>query len=231
MLLSVIIPVYNEEASICDLIERVKASPVEKEIIVVDDCSCDHTLERLRSVTGVRLIVHPTNRGKGAAIRTALSQATGDIVLVQDADLEYDPSEYPKLLAPFADRTIDAVYGSRFRPIRGSLSSATSPSCRRFLLLSRLANLFLTFLTNLLFGICITDMETCYKAIRRSVFQKLNLCASRFEVEPEITAKLARLGYRVAEVPISYNARRIGKKIGVRDGFAACYYLLKWYFA
>lgn len=231
MLLSVVIPVYNEESSICDLIERVKAVPVEKEVIVVDDCSCDRTLERLHTVSGIRLFVHKTNRGKGAAVRTALSQAVGEIVIVQDADLEYDPAEYPRLLVPFSNKTIHAVYGSRFRR-RSSFSPGTELRSRRhFLLGSRLANIFLTFITNLLFGTRITDMETCYKAIRRQVFQKLNLSANRFEIEPEITAKLARLGCRIAEVPVSYNARRLGKKIGARDGLAACYYLLKWYFA
>ncbi|MEO0073058.1 MAG: glycosyltransferase family 2 protein [candidate division WOR-3 bacterium] len=230
MLLSVIIPAYNEESSIRDLIERVKASPVVKEIIVVDDHSSDHTLECLQAISGIKLLVHSSNCGKGAAIRTALSHARGDIVIVQDADLEYDPSEYPSLLVPFSDATVDAVYGSRFRRSTSFLRCAQPPR-RNFLLASRLANVFLTFLTNVLFGSRVTDMETCYKAIRRAVLERLNLSSSRFEIEPEITAKLSRLGCRIAEVPISYNARRIGKKIGARDGFLACCCLIKWYLA
>ncbi len=218
MKLSVLIPVYNEEASVEQLIARVKAVPVDKEIIVVDDHSQDRTLEVLKRIPGIRVFAHSTNQGKGAAIRTALKHATGDVVVIQDADLEYDPDDYPKLLAPFADPHVDAVYGSRFRG-RG-----------RFLLLSRLANYFLTFWTDILFGGRITDMETCYKVIRRPLFQSLELTASRFEIEPEITVKLLRKRARIVERPIRYNARTEGKKIGPRDGIMACWYLLKWYF-
>jgi len=216
--LSVIIPVYNEERSVAGLIERVKAVPVAKEIIAVDDCSSDRTLEVLRGVPGIRVFTHPENRGKGAGIRTGLRHTKGDIVLIQDADLEYDPDEYPRLLAPFADPAVDAVYGSRFR----------NPD-NTWLLHSKLANCFLTFTTNALFGGRVTDMETCYKAIRRPLFQDLDLTADRFEIEPEITAKLLRRRARIVEVPISYRARTEGKKIGPKDGVMACYFLAKWY--
>ncbi len=217
MKLSVLVPVYNEEASVAGLIESVKRVPVEKEIVVVDDCSRDRTLAVLEGIEGIRVLHHKANRGKGAAVRTALAAATGEVVVIQDADLEYDPADYPALLAPFSSPLIAAVYGSRVRG-RGE-----------FLFLSRLANYFLTFLTDLLFGGCITDMETCYKAVRRPVMVSLDITADRFEIEPEITAKLLRGRYRIAEVPIRYRARRTGKKIGPKDGLMALYYILKWY--
>ncbi len=217
MKLSVLVPVYNESASVARLIARVQAVPVDKEIIVIDDHSRDNTLEIIKTIPGISVLTHPVNRGKGAAIRTGLAAATGDVVVIQDADLEYDPADYPRLLAPFADPKVDAVYGSRFR------------GNGNFLLLSKLANYFLTFLTNALFGGRITDMETCYKAIRRGLFLRLNLTADRFEIEPEITAKLLRLRARVREVPISYRARREGKKIGPKDGLVACQSLARWY--
>jgi glycosyltransferase involved in cell wall biosynthesis len=216
--LSVVIPVYNEESSVTELVERVKAVAVDKEIITVDDHSSDSTLSVLNRIPGIRVISHPVNRGKGAAVRTGLSQASGDVVVIQDADLEYSPDDYPAMLKPFFDPKVDAVYGSRFR---GSGNS--------FLLLSKLANYFLTFFTNALFGGRITDMETCYKLIRRPLFQSLDLSADRFEIEPEITAKLLRRHCRIAEVPIQYNARTAGKKIGPRDGVAACIALVRWY--
>jgi len=216
-MLSVVIPVYNEETSVAELVERVKAVPVDKEIIIVDDHSNDGTLGVLSRIPDIRVISHPANRGKGAAVRTGLAQAKGDVVVIQDADLEYDPDDYPVLLRPFADPRVDAVYGSRFRG-RGS-----------FLLTSKLANYFLTFLTNALFGGRVTDMETCYKLIRRPLFRSLDLTADRFELEPEITAKLLRRRCRIAEVPIRYSARRDGKKIGPRDGISACIALARWY--
>ncbi|MBN2536881.1 glycosyltransferase family 2 protein [candidate division WOR-3 bacterium] len=218
MTLSVIIPVYNEEGSVARIIERVRAVPIEKEIITVDDHSSDNTLAVLRSIPGIRVVSHPENRGKGAGIRTGLEHATGDIVVIQDADLEYDPGDYPRLLAPFDDPAVDAVYGSRFR----------NPA-NRWLLHSKLANRFLTFLTNALFGGRVTDMETCYKLLRRPLFSRLGLTARRFEVEPEITAKLLRLRARISEVPITYRARSEGKKIGPWDGVMACWFLLKWW--
>jgi glycosyltransferase involved in cell wall biosynthesis len=217
MTLSVLIPVYNEETSVAKLVERVKAVPVNKEIITIDDHSSDGTLAVLNRIPGITVISHPVNRGKGAAVRTGLAQAAGDVVVIQDADLEYDPDDYPALLRPFEDPRVDAVYGSRFR---GGGS---------FLLMSKVANYFLTFLTNALFGGRITDMETCYKLIRRPLFQGLDLTADRFEIEPEITAKLLRRRCRIAEIPIHYNARTAGKKIGPRDGVAACVALVRWY--
>ena len=217
MKLSVLIPVYNEEQSVARLVDVVKAVPVDKEIIVVNDHSHDRTAEILKGITGIRTFQHPVNRGKGAAIRTALAHAQGDVCIIQDADLEYNPNEYPSLLEPFADPRVDAVYGSRFR---GDSS---------FLFLSRLANYFLTFLTNSLFGGRVTDMETCYKAIRRELFQSLGLTADRFEIEPEITAKLLRRHCRIVEKPIRYRARTEGKKIGAKDGVMACWFLAKWY--
>lgn len=217
MKLSVLVPVYNEEKSVAELIARVKSVPVDKEIIVVDDHSRDRTLEVLRTIPGIRVFTHEVNRGKGAGIRTALAHATGDVVLIQDADLEYNPDDYPVLLAPFSDPDVDVVYGSRFR------------GGGDFLFMSKMANYFLTFWTNILFGGKVTDMETCYKAIRRPLFQGLGLTADRFEIEPEITAKLMRRRCRIVEVPISYKARREGKKIGPKDGIMACYFLAKWY--
>ncbi|MEO0080238.1 MAG: glycosyltransferase family 2 protein [candidate division WOR-3 bacterium] len=217
MKLSVLIPAYNEAESIAQIVKRVMAVPVEKEIVVVDDCSTDRTFDIIRSLPGLTVCRHKVNQGKGAAIRTALDHATGDIAVVQDADLEYDPADYPKLLAPFTDPNVHVVFGSRFLG-RGS-----------FLFTSWLANIFLTLLTNALFGGGITDMETCYKAIRLPLFRRLKLQARRFDIEPEITAKLLRLGVRIIEVPISYHARRKGKKIGLKDAFVACYTLLKIY--
>lgn len=216
-MLSVIIPVFNEEASIIGLIERVRNVPLTKEIIIVDDCSQDLTPELLRTIPGIKLLTHSRNQGKGAAIRTGLKYAQGKFVIIQDADFEYDPNDYPRLIAPFADKSVGAVFGSRFR------------GRSKFLIPSLLANIFLTFLTNALYGSKITDMETCYKVIRRSLLQKLALVANRFEIEPEITAKLLRYRFRIVEVPIHYAARREGKKIGWRDGIAAIKALIKWY--
>lgn len=219
MLLSVLIPVYNEEQTIAAVVERVKAAPVAKEIIVVDDCSTDRTSELLRAIPGIVAIRHSTNRGKGAAVRTGLARAAGDVVLIQDADFEYDPADYPRLLAPFADGRVDAVFGSRFR------------GQGRFLPHSRLANLLLTFLTDALFGGRITDMETGYKAVRRQVLLGLGLRADRFDIEPEITCRLLRRHARIVEVPVSYTARREGKKIGPRDAVQAVGRLISLYVA
>ena len=215
-----IVPVFNERDTVGHLVDVVQAVPVEKEIIVVDDFSTDGTRDRLPGLTGVKVLCHDVNRGKGAAIRTGLAAATGDVVLIQDADLEYDPSEYPRLLAPFSDPHVQAVFGSRFK------------GDSDFLLLSKLANRFLTFLTKLLFGGNVSDMETCYKVVRRELMLGLNLVSNRFEIEPEITAKLLRRGVRIVEVPINYRARkkREGKKIGVRDGIKAVRELIRWRF-
>lgn len=217
MKLSVIMPIYNEENSVVEIIERVKAVPIQKEVVVVDDCSSDKTTILLRNITDIKLFIHKQNQGKGAAIRTGLAHSSGEIILIQDADLEYDPSDYPRLVAPFNNYKVAAVYGSRFRG-KG-----------KFLLHSRLANLFLTFLTNALFGGKITDMETCYKLIRKDLAIRLNLKSMRFEIEPEITAKLLRLHCPIVELPIKYQARTKGKKISWRDGVIACWTLLKVY--
>lgn len=216
MKLSVIIPVYNEVNGVDKIINTVKNVPIDKEIIVVDDFSTDGTRDKLKMIDGIKLLFHPKNMGKGAAIRTGTSEAMGDVVIIQDADLEYDPWDYLNLIKPFEDKRVGAVFGSRFK---GSGD---------FLFLSKLANRFLTFFTNIMFG-KVSDMETCYKLVRREIFLDLGLTANRFEIEPEITAKLLRKKIRIAEVPIKYHARKIGKKIGVKDGLAACYYLLKWY--
>ncbi|MDH5684068.1 MAG: glycosyltransferase family 2 protein [candidate division WOR-3 bacterium] len=216
MKLSVIMPVYNEVKAVETIINKVKEVPVDKEIIVVDDFSTDGTREKLSLIPGIKLLFHPKNMGKGAAIRTGIREAKGDIVVIQDADLEYDPWDYLKLVRPFQDQKVCVVYGSRFKG-KGD-----------FLFLSKLANRFLSILTNILFG-KVSDMETCYKLVRREIFLGLNLTANRFEIEPEITAKLLRKKVKIVEVPIKYQARKIGKKIGVKDGIAACYYLFKWY--
>lgn len=219
--LSVLIPVYNEKNTLLDIIRRVEAVPVEKEIIIVDDFSTDGTREIMKGIDSpdIRIYFHPHNRGKGAAIRTAIPHATGDIVLIQDADLEYDPMDYPKLIAPILDGRADVVYGSRFLGTH-----------RAFLFWHYVGNKFLSFLTNLLYNTMLTDMETCYKVFRADVIKGLNLKSDRFQIEPEITAKIFKKGYKVFEVPISYAGRdfKEGKKITWRDGIWAVMTLVKY---
>jgi len=217
---TVIIPVYNERETVQHLVDVVKQVPIEKEIIIVDDASSDGTREILPGIPGVRVLYHDVNRGKGAAIRTGIEAAAGDVVIIQDADLEYDPNEYPRLLEPFQDSAVQAVYGSRFK---GGGS---------FLLPSRIFNLFITALARLLFGGSLSDIETCYKLVRRELLLNMNLVANRFEIDPEITAKLLKRKVRIVEVPISYRARQIqeGKKIGVKDGLKAIEQLIRWRF-
>lgn len=218
MKLSIIIPVFNEEDTIIELIERVKAAPVNnKEIIVVDDCSQDKTPDLLNSIPDITLIRHTKNLGKGAAIRTGITYTSGDIILIQDADLEYDPADYPLLTKPFHNPKVDAVFGSRFK------------KRNHFLIISLMANIFLTFLTNALFGGKLTDMETGYKVISKKTLEKLKLTANGFEIEPEITCKLLRLRARLLEVPINYTPRTKGKKINWKDGFLAIWNILKYY--
>jgi glycosyltransferase involved in cell wall biosynthesis len=218
MKLSVLIPVFNEEESAKELLERVLAVPVEKELVVVDDCSTDKTWEVLNSVQDarVRIYRHDVNQGKGTGICTALSHATGDMVIIQDADLEYDPNDYPKLLEPVLQGKSQVVYGVRDLDHQKALF--------------RLGNQFLTLVTNLLYGARISDMETCYKLMPREVMLSLNLQPTRFQIEPEITAKLLRRGYSIYEVPIWYKPRKEKKLNPWKDGLPALWTLVKYRF-
>ena len=224
--LSVVMPVYNEARTIVAVIERVRNAPVDlaKEIIVVDDGSTDGTRQLLQNMSAgeIRLVFHDVNRGKGAAIRTGVAHATGDIVLVQDADLEYDPRDYPLLLEPILEGHADVVFGNRFH----------GGPHRVLYFWHFAANRFLTLLTNLLTGLNVTDMEVGFKVFRRDVLRRLTLTSDRFGFEPEVTAKVAKLGCRVYEVPIRYYGRTYqeGKKITWRDGAAALFHLLRYRF-
>jgi len=222
----VVIPAYNEAKTIAEIIERVQKAEVglEKEIIVVDDGSTDGTREILKSLTAnnLKIIFHEKNQGKGAALRTGFSQATGDIILIQDADLEYDPQDYPRLLEPILRGVADVVYGSRF----------LGGPHRVLLFWHYVGNKFLTTLCNLCANLNLTDMETCYKVFRREVLAKIKLKSKRFGFEPEITIKVGKLGCRVYEVPISYYGRdyREGKKITWKDSLAAIFHILRFRF-
>jgi glycosyltransferase involved in cell wall biosynthesis len=223
--LSIVIPCYNERDTIEELIDAVLAAPVERpEIIVVDDCSRDGTREVLQQKVESRVakvIYHERNRGKGAALRTGFSAATGDIVLVQDADLEYDPRDYARLLAPIFEGRADVVFGSRF---------AGGESHRVLYFWHSVVNRLLTLLSNMLTDLNLTDMEVCYKAFRREILQQITIEEDRFGFEPEITAKVAKLRCRIFEVGISYAGRTYaeGKKIGWRDGARAVWCILKY---
>ncbi len=218
MKLSVIIPVYNERGYILEIIAAVQAVPVQKEVIVVDDGSTDGTRDLLKNGQGFTVILQDRNSGKGAAIRSGLAVVTGDVVVIQDADLEYSPQDYGTLLKPVKEGKTRVVYGSR---ILGQ---------GEFLTASYFANRTLTLLTNLLFGSRLTDMETCYKVIQADLLQSLELISSRFEIEPEITCKILKKKERIVEVPITYRGRTRGKKIGPKDGVQAIWNLLKWKF-
>jgi len=225
MKLSIIIPCYNEKEYLSKLITLVKASPVkEKEIILVDDCSSDGTTELIKTEIEPRVdrvIYHATNMGKGAAIKSGLKHVTGDLVIIQDADLEYDPQEYPKLMAPIVEGKADVVYGSRFL--------GGGPH-RVHLFWHYVGNKFLTIFSNMFTNLNLTDMETCYKLFRAEIIKEIKIEQKRFGIEPEITAKIAGKNCRVYEVGISYYGRSYaeGKKIGWKDGLRAIYVILRY---
>lgn len=224
MKISVVIPVYNEVGTIKEIVSRVQAVDLEKEIIIVDDRSTDGTLEHLHEIAqtqeNLKLICHDHNQGKGAALRTGFECVTGDIVVIQDADLEYDPREYPVLLEPILDGRADVVYGSRF----------LGGPHRVLFFWHYVGNKFLTLLSNMLTNLNLSDMETCYKVFKREVLNDLKLKSNRFGFEPEFTAKIAKKGFRIYETSISYSGRTYaeGKKIGWKDGVKAIFSIL-WF--
>lgn len=231
-ILSILIPVYNEQAYLALVIDRVLSAPlpegIERELVLVDDCSTDRSPEIIKGLVAkypgvIRAYRQPQNQGKGAAIRRAIKEMTGDFAIIQDADLEYDPNEYSLVLAPLLDGRADVVYGSRF---------ATRETRKVLQYHHKLGNLFLTHLSNFTTGLDLTDMETCYKAFRADALKSIPLRANRFGIEPEITAKIAKRGWTIYEVPISYNGRRYseGKKIGWKDGVSAIRLILKYWF-
>src|SRR6266567_8702542 len=227
MNISVVIPCYNEKATIRAVVDTVKAAPfADKEIIIVDDCSRDGTREILKKEIEplvTRILFHDVNQGKGAALRTGIAAATGDIVIIQDADLEYDPNDYPALVDPILRDQADVVFGSRFM--------GGEPH-RVLYFWHTLGNRFLTMLSNMLTNLNLTDMEVCYKVFKAEVLRSIDLKCNRFDFEPEITAKVAKKHYRIYEVPISYSGRDYseGKKIGWRDGVQAIWTILKYRF-
>lgn len=215
MKLSVIMPVYNEIRTIEEIIRRVKKVDIDKEIIIVDDFSTDGTRQYLQKIYDpvIRVFLHEKNMGKGAAVRTGIAQVAGDVVLIQDADLEYDPQEYHQLIEPILDGRADVVFGSRFR----------GGTCRVHLFWHSVANKLLTTLSNMFTNLSLTDMEVCYKVFKTPVIKKIRLRSNRFGFEPEVTAKVARLHCRIYETPISYSGRDYseGKKIGWKDALIA----------
>jgi glycosyltransferase involved in cell wall biosynthesis len=228
MKLSVVIPVYNEERTLEELVRRVQEAPYEKELILVNDCSKDSTPEIMARLeeqySNVRCFHHEANQGKGGALRTGFTKVEGDVVVIQDADLEYDPGDYPVLLRPILEGKADVVYGSRF---------LGGPYVRVHLFYHYLGNRFLTLVSNLFTNLNLTDMETCYKVFRREIAQRLDIKSRTFAVEPEITAKVAKMRARIYEVPISYAGRDYaeGKKIGPKDAMIAIWAIVRWAFA
>lgn len=225
MKLSIIIPVYNERKFFLTLLNKVRKvniGNITKEIIIVDDYSTDGTRDLLKKIKGCTVLYHDKNKGKGAAVRTGLRHATGDITLIQDADLEYDPNDYPKLLRPILEGRAKVVYGSRFK------QQHHHPRYWMYYF----GNISLTLATNVLYGTRITDMWTCYKVFTREVRERLTLKSNRFNFDPEITAKILRMGYRIHEVPVWYRCRAFGegKKISWRDGVKALYALVRYRF-
>jgi glycosyltransferase involved in cell wall biosynthesis len=235
-LLSVVIPCYNEKRTIHEILRRVRAVPIPKQIIIVDDCSKDGTRDILREMektsNDLKVVFHEVNQGKGAALRTGFRHATGDVVVIQDADLEYDPSQYPQLIQPIVDNQADVVYGSRF----------SGESHRVLYFWHSMGNKFLTLLSNMFTNLNLTDMEVCYKVFRREIIQGITLKSDRFGFEPEVTAKVARYMIRgedgqehhcrIYEIPVSYHGRtyREGKHIGWKDGFQALYCIVRYAF-
>jgi glycosyltransferase involved in cell wall biosynthesis len=222
-MISVVIPVYNEVKTIKEVVRRVQSVDLEKEIIIVDDNSTDGTREVLQELSNeqdITVLLHQSNQGKGAALRTAFNEVKGDIVIIQDADLEYDPFEYSKLIRPIMEGKADAVYGSRF----------LGGPHRVLLFWHYLGNKILTLFSNMFTNLNLTDMETCYKVFKSSLLKRFTIESNRFGVEPEITTKLARLKCRIYEVDISYSGRDYteGKKINWKDGIAAFYWILKF---
>jgi len=224
--LSIIIPVYNEAKIVKDIIDKIKSvdlGQVKKELIVVNDCSTDNTINILTSIEDIKLFSHEINMGKGYAVRTGIQQATGDLIIIQDADLEYDPADYKDLIKPIINNETQVVYGSRY------IKEGFKPSNKIFYL----GNRFLSLMTQILYSAQITDMETCYKVFRKTALDGITLKSKGFEFEPEITAKFIKKGHKIIEVPISYSRRTVkeGKKLRpIKDGMKALFFLIKYRF-